>query len=348
MPRLRDGPVYRPHGREATTTSRWARRLGSWWTHPDPMPAVCRGDCLTRSPDRPPRTAWNGSRRRGGRHQACELSAPALLSDGDHRRLDHAIRARDTAPSRTIRAPASVSGQSGALRSEPRLTTGAARRGWRVEIHPKIPLADDDPTTTQQSRPTPTQNRQAICACVPLVSTSGRIRSLNQPNRGTPVSLLLLRRQCDHVVPCELLGPFGAEQRPCRRRRRCRGLLLPDRRSHATGGGRGGWFHRAPVATAGIVTGVGDRRRCSRSYKSAATTDRPNAAAAVDDRISQPNGERRSRAAGSRGRGSRARRRRPTHRDSRQSCASRATRGCRRKQRAVAAGGVLMDAGPGT
>ncbi len=51
-----------------------------------------------------------------------------------------------------------------------------------------------------------------------------------------------------------------------------RSLPVSDRRSHANLRGRDGWFHRAPVAKAGIVNGVGDRRRYSRSYKSAATT----------------------------------------------------------------------------
>jgi hypothetical protein len=47
--------------------------------------------------------------------------------------------------------------------------------GWRVEIHLKIPLPDDPHTTTRRNLgPTRTTDRQAICACVPLVSTDGQ------------------------------------------------------------------------------------------------------------------------------------------------------------------------------
>jgi hypothetical protein len=103
---------------------------------------------------------------------------------------------RDTAPSGTIRAAASASEQSGALRSEPRLTTSSARRGWRVEIHPKIPLAADDPTRTQSVAPNPNPEPSSDIACVPLVSISGRIRILNQPNLSSATSPPPRRTAC--------------------------------------------------------------------------------------------------------------------------------------------------------
>ncbi len=109
-------------------------------------------------------------------------------------------------------------------------------------------------------------------------------------------------------------------------------LLESDRRSHANLRGRDGWFHRAPVAKAGIVNGVGDRRRYSRSYKSAATTPErigPTPLLLWTTEAGNTGG-RRSRAAGSRGRVSRARRRRRTPRRSAELCES-CDRRCRRK-----------------
>ena len=76
----------------------------------------------------------------------------------------------------------------------------------------------------------------------------------------------------------ELRASDGRFGRDCSNRERAVmlsavGRLLPaDRGSHANGPGRDGWFHPAPLAAAAIVTGVGDRRRYSSSYKSPATT----------------------------------------------------------------------------
>lgn len=147
VPRLRDGLVYRPHSREATTTSRWARRLGSWWTHPDPMPAVCQSDCLTRSPDRPPRYGVDrvtGNALDDTRRASSALSYSRPTETGVS---STPYGPRDPAASGTIRAAASVSGQSSALRSEPRLPpSGGVRAVATGTPHVGIRLARPAPS----------------------------------------------------------------------------------------------------------------------------------------------------------------------------------------------------------
>jgi hypothetical protein len=61
--------------------------------------------------------------------------------------------------------------------------------GWRVQIHLKIPLPEDVPTTTDDSDPSPTTDRQAVSACVPFVSVKRDSYSLKERDFGrvTPV-----------------------------------------------------------------------------------------------------------------------------------------------------------------
>ena len=54
------------------------------------------------------------------------------------------------------------------------LVEKVAVSGWRVEIHLKIPLPDDSPEDPRPREPLPAPRRQAITACVPLVTLKGK------------------------------------------------------------------------------------------------------------------------------------------------------------------------------